>query len=365
MFGWAGDPRLVGTLLAMLLAGCISATPPVHKIGLVAPFEGQHRPAGYAALAGLRLAIAECSPPQTAWVPLALDDSYQPGASQRALAKLRVDPATRLILGPFSPALLPGAVTEVADLATSIPFLIHPQGHFATHQDWPAALAYYITTVAQALPGAQQTATPARLLVVGLPPATLPLLTDTPGNNTANIVPLALDLPPDAPDSTPQAQADTILHAVAPSDHLLWLTPSPAGLDTLAHVYAQQPDLTIILGPDTAQLHLLAQIVPSPAVSSLVDTAENKPARAPLYWAYWANAAYTTWSQVQPDSAHASPNDPTGYTTYLFYMATCAGLQAQTAGNLDNRPLATDTPAGMSTVEISQTWELRVVPLQP
>lgn len=94
-----------GALCLVLLSACTAAyTPvrPVHKIGLIAPFEGLYREDGYALLAGVRQAITECAPPGLDVVPLALDDSADPAQAARALQKLLLDPAVTAIVGPLA-----------------------------------------------------------------------------------------------------------------------------------------------------------------------------------------------------------------------------------------------------------------------
>lgn len=323
--------------LMVLLAGCLGSTPTVAKIALVAPFEGLHRPAGYGALAGVRAAIAECGGgsttrrPPTAYVPLALDDSYRRDATARSLDKLGLDPATAVILGPLSPTLL-SVAAEPGVQPALLPFLIHPDGRFADYTDWPAATAYYIQQIAQQLPLAGPNE--GRLLVVGAPDAVAPHLTLSGEYATANAE--LLDLDPDAPASWVAA----LQAAYAPGDALLWLgslTPLLAASQELAGAL---PELPLILGPDSAALHLTQQNL----------TAQlHQPA---IYWAFWANAAYTTWTQRSTQaaapagptqtpptaSAQMSRDDWMNYDSYLFYVAACAVIQADAPADAPARP---------------------------
>lgn len=84
-------------LFALSLSACIS-TRPVVKIGLLAPFEGVYRQAGYDALTAMRTAIDEQNPAGVDVLPLALDTSRDVARTgQKALA----DPSVVAIVGPF------------------------------------------------------------------------------------------------------------------------------------------------------------------------------------------------------------------------------------------------------------------------
>jgi len=82
---------------ALLLFACTS-TRPVVKIGLLAPFEGLYRQEGYAALASMRVAIQEQSPPGIDVLPLALDTSRDVA---RTAQEAMVDPAVVAVIGPY------------------------------------------------------------------------------------------------------------------------------------------------------------------------------------------------------------------------------------------------------------------------
>lgn len=389
------------TLIVIGLAACtppsalspsalsLMSVPPVYKLGLVAPFEGLHRPAGYAALAGLRAAIAECAAPTDAWIPLALDDSYRHRESRRALAKVRRDPATRAVLGPFSPLHLsappaqettapptPPPTTLPTTLPTRIPFLIHADGRFASHNDWDVALAHYVQQVAAHHPlGAVDT----RLLVAGAPASVSEFL-DTPANSAApdvSDVPIVPIVPIVALAGEPVALLDRVTAVYTPGDALLWLVgASHAQVSTPAAItalHARMPQLPILLGPDSSHAHLTSHFAAHGQTHGHTDG--QTPTHAPVYWAYWANSAYTDWTQrlAEPASDNepdvATPGDEliapfaaidsTDYTTFLFYRAACALL---TEGNTSahSTGVATDEPT-----QAADEWTLRLSPLQP
>lgn len=103
--------RLAGwwvvVIVGTLLAGC-TATRPTVKIGLVAPFEGVHRPLGYAVLYGAQLALQERNAQGGAGgygVELvALSDDGQAASAGRQAQALAADPGVVGVLGPWQTA---------------------------------------------------------------------------------------------------------------------------------------------------------------------------------------------------------------------------------------------------------------------
>lgn len=88
-------------LAAVSVSGClVRGSPPLVKIGLVAPFEGEYRPLGYDALNGVRMAVRERNAEGGVLghrVELvALDDRGERAAARRQAAEVALDP---LILG--------------------------------------------------------------------------------------------------------------------------------------------------------------------------------------------------------------------------------------------------------------------------
>ena len=98
-------------VIAFAFSAC-TATRPVVKIGLLAPFEGLHRERGYEALAAMRAALAEQPLSDVEVLPLALDTSADPSQARRAAAKLLRDESVVAVVGP----LRPQQVAAVADL---------------------------------------------------------------------------------------------------------------------------------------------------------------------------------------------------------------------------------------------------------
>jgi ABC-type branched-subunit amino acid transport system substrate-binding protein len=93
----------VGYLL--LAVGCYGSTPPVVKLGLIAPFEERYRDDGYAALYAVRLAVQERNAAggvagrQVALV--ALNDNGRPDEARQRAANLAVDLDVLGVLGPL------------------------------------------------------------------------------------------------------------------------------------------------------------------------------------------------------------------------------------------------------------------------
>lgn len=105
---------LLSAVAVLLLSAC-GGVNPVIKIGLVAPFEGRHRPLGYDAIYAARLAIREVNAAggvggvRVALV--ALDDGGNEQLARQAAASLVVDPDVMGVVGhglpPVTGAVLP------------------------------------------------------------------------------------------------------------------------------------------------------------------------------------------------------------------------------------------------------------------
>ncbi|MCL4871039.1 MAG: ABC transporter substrate-binding protein [Anaerolineae bacterium] len=84
------------------MTACAS-TPPVVKIGLVAPFEGRHRPIGYDVIYSARLAVREINESGgiggTYIALLALDDGGDRQLAQVTAQSLVLDPAVVAVIG--------------------------------------------------------------------------------------------------------------------------------------------------------------------------------------------------------------------------------------------------------------------------
>lgn len=98
---------LLGALL-LLLTGCYGNTPPVVKLGLIAPFEELYRDDGYAALAAVRLAVNQRNATggvaghQVALV--ALNDNDRPAEARQQAASLTADNDVLGVIGPLHSA---------------------------------------------------------------------------------------------------------------------------------------------------------------------------------------------------------------------------------------------------------------------
>ena len=94
---------IVGSLLLAL--GCYGSTPPVVKLGLIAPFEERYRDDGYAALHAVRRAVQERNAAggvaghQVALV--ALNDNGRPDEARQRAANLAVDRDVLGVVGPL------------------------------------------------------------------------------------------------------------------------------------------------------------------------------------------------------------------------------------------------------------------------
>ena len=109
---------LLLTAYCSLLTAC-SSTPPVIKIGLVAPFEGRQREIGYDVIYSARLAVREINEAggiDGTYVALvALDDGGDVELAQATAQSLLVDPAVVAVLGHW----LPETTTAAAPLYQS------------------------------------------------------------------------------------------------------------------------------------------------------------------------------------------------------------------------------------------------------
>lgn len=127
-----GKVILVFLLALLSLPACIGAgtvnPPPTLKIGLVAPFEGLHRPLGYEALFGVKLALQERNAAQGVGgyrVELvALNDFDDPLEAEKQAKALSADPGVVGVIGHLSAATTQAAlpVYRKANLALVIPW---------------------------------------------------------------------------------------------------------------------------------------------------------------------------------------------------------------------------------------------------
>ncbi len=145
-------------IIAVTLAsGCAipHSTPPVLKIGMIAPFEGLYRPQGYAALYAVKLAIRERN--RAGGVAgygielVALNDDGEPTAAALQARKLAVDADVVGVIGPLTRATAEAAAEPLAEVGlawvapTSVPDHVvrdHPNAFrlFAADADLASAL---------------------------------------------------------------------------------------------------------------------------------------------------------------------------------------------------------------------------------
>ncbi len=94
---------LVGSLL--LAAGCYGSTPPVVKLGLIAPFEERYREDGYVALAAARSAVqarnAAGGVAGYQVMLVALNDNGRPDEARQRAANLAIDGDVLGVIGPL------------------------------------------------------------------------------------------------------------------------------------------------------------------------------------------------------------------------------------------------------------------------
>jgi ABC-type branched-subunit amino acid transport system substrate-binding protein len=92
----------------LLALGCYGSTPPVVKLGLIAPFEERYRDDGYAALHAVRLAVQERNAAGGVAgrqvMVVALNDSGRPDEAHQRAANLAVDRDVLGVIGPLQRA---------------------------------------------------------------------------------------------------------------------------------------------------------------------------------------------------------------------------------------------------------------------
>jgi len=148
-------------LLALVGCALPRSTPPIIKIGMIAPFEGLYRPDGYAALYAVKLALHERN---TAGgvagyrVELvALNDDGDPTQAALQARKLAVDPDVMGVIGPFNRATAAAAAPSLAEAGlawvapVSVPDEVvsaYPDAFrlFASDQALAAALIEWVST---------------------------------------------------------------------------------------------------------------------------------------------------------------------------------------------------------------------------
>jgi hypothetical protein len=116
---------IVLIFFSVVLSACaIIRTEPLHKIALLAPFEGQARAIGYNALYAVRLGLTENN--DTALNLLAIDDGGTVELARQRAQAIRQDDSVQIVfvLGEFATnasvleALAPLTVVQVMDVQT-------------------------------------------------------------------------------------------------------------------------------------------------------------------------------------------------------------------------------------------------------
>ncbi len=122
-------------IIAALLSSCIS-TPPVIKIGLVAPFEGRQREIGYDVIYSARLAVRainEAGGINGQRVALvALDDGGNVKFARETAVSLTLDPAVVAVIGHWTPETTAVAQPIYAD--AQLPFIPITDSSFPPEQ---------------------------------------------------------------------------------------------------------------------------------------------------------------------------------------------------------------------------------------
>lgn len=280
-------PLLLATLLFALLPAC-SSIRPVVKIGLIAPFEGLYRRTGYAALAAMRVAIAEAPANGIDLLPVALDDANDPAKTQRALQKLQVDPSVRALVGPMSYELAEqlAAEVEVGSLLWFSPWAVIPAGGFVDPKAGRDSLTELVAAVATR---AQQQGS-SRLLLLGGPSSA------REPTQWATVAPLTVNVSND-------------LAIVQASDAVLHLgDPAQAAAD-LAELRKQQLNVPFYLGLQGEDPVFV----------------ERAQLSGPLFWATWVDAGYDDWAAQQGSAS------PAAYRVYRATQQIIAQLQGRPA----------------------------------
>ena len=273
-----------------VLAGC-SDVRPVAKIGLIAPFEGLHRRAGYEALAAMRQAIADAPTSSIGFIPLALDDSADPARTRRAAEKLLADPDVKAVVGPLSPALATasGDLLEHSGVVWFAPFAVAPAGGFSAPLDseaWASGLAAAV--------GAAVRKQGATTLWLAGERSGWPAW-DEAGWSASTGLPTRF---------LPSHQASAV-GSLSSNDAIFWLGSAEAAAAFLNANPALPTDTPFWLGMAGGD----------PILSEHLEIDRK------LYWLAWSSLQYTDWA------AHHEPSTP---PAFLVYQATRAAIDAVT-----------------------------------
>ncbi|NDJ51511.1 MAG: ABC transporter substrate-binding protein [Chloroflexi bacterium] len=117
--------------LAMGWVGCVSTTPQVVKIGLVAPFEGEYRQLGYDIVPAVRLALRDYTANYADDLGLvvelvAYDDRCEADLAQEQARKLLVDDSVVGVIGHFCDQATAAALPLYVEYGLPV-VTLHPQ----------------------------------------------------------------------------------------------------------------------------------------------------------------------------------------------------------------------------------------------
>ena len=310
---------LVLVPLCLLLTACRS-TPEVTKIGLIAPFEGLSRRAGYTALAAMRGALEDAGATEMAILPLALDDGDNPARARRSARKLLADPAVVAVIGPLTPWTAAGAASVLEESPHWItPFAITPEAGFVDPRMTNAWADAWVAQVAQAVRRAGQE----RLVLAGW-------RLGWPDRSAAQWAEIA---------GMPVALADNP-DAVQGGDAVVWLGSAADGAAYLAELRAAQPTTPFWMGAQGGDPVFLERICPGS------NRTECQRTSGVLDFAYW-----TSWTPIEYNPAIA-PNFPGAPDAQLVYLATRVALHRITA---DSSP-----DSSLESIPGSANWQLQI-----
>jgi len=303
---------LLSLLLPFVLASCsevsidsaihTASIRPITKIGLIAPFEGIYRRAGYESLTAMRAALSDHAVlMQEAGIdilPLALDDSGDPQRAARTAQKLMSDPAVGAVIGPISLWTAHAAVDTLAAPTLQVSNL-HWERPYLAGQSEEIWLQSLFLAVNQA--SLQQGAK--RLLIIAGDAIDKkngwPLPKDV---QWGEIDGLPIHFVDTATDHTPDP-ITIIIDQVEATDAILFLG-SPADAATFVSALRQTHEaVPFWMGPQGGDPILYER-------ASRVDK---------VYWATWIDEGYEEW---------VTTHQPATPSAYLVYKATERAIRA-------------------------------------
>jgi hypothetical protein len=286
-------------VVVWVLAACTSSTPPVVKIGLVAPFEGIYREHGYEALAAMRAAIAEAETRGLQIMPLALDMGDDPEEARRTVAKLMADPTVRAVVGPLTPQTAAAVVPQMngRNVPWYLPFIpTRSAGRFPAQGDWAIE---FVSAVARA---AEERGSRGLALAgwnAGWPAFNHEEWRRATGGYAIRVI--------DDPA------------AVQPEEAVLWLGDAAEGANFFGHLRTSHATVPFWLATAGDGPVFLRR-----ALAELQQlNYDGEP--GPIYWATWLDERFESWQ------ANHHPNSP---TAYAVYRATEAAIAAMTGAPL-------------------------------